>query len=239
MAIPPHEQAESRELLKDDVTRFRTRLARYRATVNGMVKRAYEKRRRRFSRVRQADQQGGGRGARAPHRGDHPVRGLPAPLPQRKRWTPDVIFRLAELYFEKSNDEYLLATESYEKELQQVRRGRDSPRRPRRPSRTTRQTIELHRRLIREFPRYRLVDGAYYLLGFCLSEMGETRSRQPGASSRWSAPTATGRPCRRRARGRARADAAARQAARIRRMPALARTGPCCQHRGRTTTASR
>ena len=26
------------------------------------------------------------------------------------RWTPDAMFRLAELYFEKSNDEYLTAT---------------------------------------------------------------------------------------------------------------------------------
>ena len=27
------------------------------------------------------------------------------------RWTPDAMFRLAELYFEKSNDEYLTATQ--------------------------------------------------------------------------------------------------------------------------------
>src|SRR5436305_141753 len=32
-----------------------------------------------------------------------------AKYPSDKRWTPDVIFRLAELYFERSNDEYQLA----------------------------------------------------------------------------------------------------------------------------------
>ena len=30
--------------------------------------------------------------------------------PNDERWTPDAMFRLAELYFEKSNDEYLTAT---------------------------------------------------------------------------------------------------------------------------------
>ena len=30
-----------------------------------------------------------------------------AKYPNDNRWTPDAMFRLAELYFEKSNDEYL------------------------------------------------------------------------------------------------------------------------------------
>ena len=32
--------------------------------------------------------------------------------PRDKRWTPDVVFRLAELYFERSNDEYLAAVDA-------------------------------------------------------------------------------------------------------------------------------
>jgi TolA-binding protein len=31
--------------------------------------------------------------------------------------------------------------------------------------------VTLYRRLLRDFPNYRQIDGAYYLLGFCLSEM--------------------------------------------------------------------
>ena len=34
-------------------------------------------------------------------------------------------------------------------------------------------TINLYRRLLTEFPNYRFLDAAYYLLGFCLGEMGE------------------------------------------------------------------
>jgi len=34
-------------------------------------------------------------------------------------------------------------------------------------------TITLYKRLLTEFPNYRFLDAAYYLLGFCLGEMGE------------------------------------------------------------------
>src|SRR5205085_2364647 len=38
-----------------------------------------------------------------------------AKYPNDKRWTPDVMFRLAELYFERSNDEYLAAIDAAQK----------------------------------------------------------------------------------------------------------------------------
>jgi TolA-binding protein len=93
--------------------------------------------------------------------------------PNDARWTPDIIFRLAELYFEKANDEYLMATERFEKERDLFDKGQLAAA-PAPPKQDYSNTIELHRKLIREFPNYRHVDGAYYLLGFCLSEMGET-----------------------------------------------------------------
>src|SRR5207249_3584809 len=34
-------------------------------------------------------------------------------------------------------------------------------------------TIAMMQRLLTEFPDYRLIDGAYYLLGYCLGEQGE------------------------------------------------------------------
>ena len=40
-------------------------------------------------------------------------------------------------------------------------------------------TVNLYRRLLIEFPNYRLLDATYYLLGFCLGEMGqEPEARQ-------------------------------------------------------------
>ena len=88
--------------------------------------------------------------------------------PNDKRWTPDAMFRLAELYYEKSAEEYLDADEAYKKAID----GPNPPDTP--PPRVDyTPTINLYRRLLTEFPNYRFLDAAYYLLGFCLGEMGE------------------------------------------------------------------
>ena len=76
------------------------------------------------------------------------------------RWTPDAMFRLAELYFEKSNDEYLTATQAAQASGAQI-----TPDYSR--------TINLYKDLIMRFPNYRIIDGAYYLLGWCLGEMNK------------------------------------------------------------------
>jgi tetratricopeptide (TPR) repeat protein len=76
------------------------------------------------------------------------------------RWTPDAMFRLAELYFEKSNDEYLTATTMAQASGAQITPDYGK-------------TIALYRELIGRFPDYRLIDGAYYLLGWCLGEMNK------------------------------------------------------------------
>lgn len=76
------------------------------------------------------------------------------------RWTPDAMFRLAELYFEKSNDEYLTATTAAQASGAQITPDYSK-------------TISLYKELIGRFPDYRLIDGAYYLLGWCLGEMNK------------------------------------------------------------------
>jgi tetratricopeptide (TPR) repeat protein len=76
------------------------------------------------------------------------------------RWTPDAMFRLAELYFEKSDDEYLTATQQAQASGAQVVADFSK-------------TVNLYRELISRFPNYRLIDGAYYLLGWCLGEMNK------------------------------------------------------------------
>lgn len=88
--------------------------------------------------------------------------------PHDKRWTPDAMFRLAELYYEKSADEFLIAQEHYQKAL-------DSPNPPNTqpPKPDYDNTVNLYKRLLIEFPNYRLLDAAIYLLGFCLGEMGK------------------------------------------------------------------
>jgi cellulose synthase operon protein C len=94
--------------------------------------------------------------------------------PSDARWSPDAMFRLAELYYEKSSDEFLMAQEAYQKAL-------DSPNPPttEAPRAEYSNTVSLYRRMLVDFPKYRLLDAAYYLLGFCLGEMGqEAEGRQ-------------------------------------------------------------
>jgi tetratricopeptide (TPR) repeat protein len=79
--------------------------------------------------------------------------------PSDKRWTPDVIFRLAELYYERTSEEALAAIET------------DNGGTPQ-PADFTK-TIDLYKRLVSEFPDYRLIDAGLYLLGFCLDKMGK------------------------------------------------------------------
>ncbi|MDW8280729.1 MAG: tetratricopeptide repeat protein [Myxococcales bacterium] len=93
-----------------------------------------------------------------------------AKYPNDTRWSPDVLFRLAELYFERSNEEYLAA-------VQAQQQGGKNPDQPIVPDYS--RTIELYKRLLIQFPDYRLIDGAHYLLGYCLGEMSrEAEARQ-------------------------------------------------------------
>ncbi len=94
--------------------------------------------------------------------------------PNDKRWTPDAMFRLAELYYEKSAEDFLEADEAYKKAI-------DSPTPPttQPPKVDYTPTITLYKRLLTEFPTYRFLDATYYLLGFCLGEMAqEPQARQ-------------------------------------------------------------
>jgi len=94
--------------------------------------------------------------------------------PDRPVYTPDAMYRLAELYFEKANDEYLQADERYQKEMERYQKGR-RPSPPESPEKDFSKTIETFSKLVREWPEYRLLDGAYYLLAYCHEQMGNTR----------------------------------------------------------------
>ena len=94
--------------------------------------------------------------------------------PSDREFTPDAIFRLAELYFEKYDDEYQVAMkdwkDGYKRWEEEGKKGEP----PAEPAKHFDQTIALYRRLIAEYPEYRLVDGAYYLLGYTLRAQGNT-----------------------------------------------------------------
>lgn len=92
--------------------------------------------------------------------------------PDGDDFTADAMFRLSELYFERSYDDYLIGNEVFEEEIEKW--DPDSAiAEPELPSFSYEPTIAMMQRLVTEYPSYRLVDGAYYLLGYCLGEQGE------------------------------------------------------------------
>ena len=87
--------------------------------------------------------------------------------PQEPRYTPDVMFRLAELYYERTSDNHSLALRLHEEALNLLAEGSEAPPEPQPdfgPS------ITLYRQLTERFPAYAHNDGAWYLLGYCLEK---------------------------------------------------------------------
>jgi tetratricopeptide (TPR) repeat protein len=158
-----------------DVQHFTEMVQEYRGTARMIIKRAYADRSKEISA--KYDPQIALNDKEARDRRRDAIAMFEAFLhkyPNDKRWTPDAMFRLAELYYEKSAEEFLDADEAYKKAI-------DSPNPPTAPPPRVdyTPTIALYKRLLTEFPNYRFLDAAYYLLGFCLGEMGqEPQARQ-------------------------------------------------------------
>jgi TolA-binding protein len=90
--------------------------------------------------------------------------------PQEPRYAPDVMFRLAELYYERSSDEHLAAMRVYEEQLKDLPEGAEPPAEP---VVNFAPSIALYWRLIADFKDYRLNDAAWYLLGYCQEKQNQ------------------------------------------------------------------
>lgn len=90
--------------------------------------------------------------------------------PNRSPQTPDALFRLAELYFETESDAFVQLDQEYTRELELYDLGR-IPDPPTEPEKDYSRTVATFRRLIGDFPDYRQIDGAYYLMGYALLQM--------------------------------------------------------------------
>ncbi|MFN7130983.1 MAG: tetratricopeptide repeat protein, partial [Myxococcales bacterium] len=91
--------------------------------------------------------------------------------PNDPKYTPDVMFRLAELYYEKTKDDYALAMKDFEEQVRIAEQNKLAI--PSEPKQSFQKSIDLYQRLITQFPDYHLNDGSHYLLGFCLEKQGE------------------------------------------------------------------
>jgi cellulose synthase operon protein C len=97
--------------------------------------------------------------------------------PDDARYTPDVMFRLAELYYERSSDDHLLAMRDYEEKLKATEANPNAEPPPE-PLPDFRPSIAIYQQLITHFPAYKLNDAAYYLLGYCLEKQNDFENGQ-------------------------------------------------------------
>lgn len=86
--------------------------------------------------------------------------------PNDPRYTPDVMFRLAELYYERSSDDHAVAMREYEETLKKLDPEKN-PTPPPEPKIDFSKSIALYQRLLNDFPTYKLNDASWYLLGYC------------------------------------------------------------------------
>jgi len=155
--------------LAQDMIRFAEEVKGYRSSASAIIKRTYAQKVDAI-RAKYEPQIAGHEKEEKQRRIDAiaVLEGFLRKYPSDRKWTPDVMFRLAELYYEKAADEFLAAQETYQKALDS-----DHPPTAPSPKPDYAATVNLYRHLLVEFPNYRLLDATYYLLGFCLGEMGQ------------------------------------------------------------------
>jgi len=94
--------------------------------------------------------------------------------PTDREFLPDALFRLAELYYERVDDEYQVALAEYRDGYERWKKAGSQGDAPVEPQKRFDKSIALYQRLITDFPEYRLLDGTYYLLGYTLRQQDDT-----------------------------------------------------------------
>ena len=102
--------------------------------------------------------------------------------PDDATWTPEIMFRLAELHFEAGNDRLARQEDAFQKELEayqeRLKKDKNAPAPPS-PVADYTESIAMYRRVVEDFPKYHLGDAALYMMGTLLYEMEEfDQSRQ-------------------------------------------------------------
>jgi len=84
-------------------------------------------------------------------------------------YTARRMFRLAELYFEKSDEDFLTENERYD-EMEILFDEGKVDFLPEPPQKDLRRSIALYKKIIRKFPDYDELGAVYYMLGYCYSD---------------------------------------------------------------------
>jgi TolA-binding protein len=89
--------------------------------------------------------------------------------PDHPRYSPEVMFRLAKLYYDQSQDDYLNALPEYDAQLRLYRRGKVADE-PVEPAKSFEDSIRMYQTLVDRFPAFEHADAALYALGFTLRQ---------------------------------------------------------------------
>jgi len=92
--------------------------------------------------------------------------------------TPHVMFRLAELYYEETENNFLVADEGYNDLLIEYEQQiaalppdvLDIPEPPPAPQKDYGRSADLYQRISTQYPSYENIDGVYYMMGYCYTE---------------------------------------------------------------------
>lgn len=87
------------------------------------------------------------------------------------KYTPKVMYRLAELYYEKSMIDYAEQTKKYDEDLERLEKG-EITEDPVLPEIDFSNSIRLYTEIIQKFPNFEHIGSVYYLLGYCYAESG-------------------------------------------------------------------
>ncbi len=166
---PPPEAVKTLEMMRhQDLEIFIQRTQDFKDMVDGMVRRVYERKRQHLNTIYEAGIQMEWRlESEALDDAIEYFKKFLKKYPDDPPYTPDAMYRLGELYYDKSYIDYQKKLEKYG-EAQD--RGQAEGLEP--PKKSFDRTIEILQDLIARYPDYRTVDGAYYILGYCLKESG-------------------------------------------------------------------
>ncbi len=167
---PTDSQIEALRQLEEEVERFKESGETFRSTVTSLVRREYLQQRR--DRDRWYGEQ-----LEAEERAFNEARDSSiqvfeefiARYPNQPNYTPDAMFRLGELYFERSAMDFQKLYDDAQA-LREAGNLTAEDSLPTSPDFTP--TIELYKSLAARFPGYERSDGVYYLIGYTLNEMG-------------------------------------------------------------------
>ncbi|MFO0680598.1 MAG: tetratricopeptide repeat protein [Sandaracinus sp.] len=156
---PTAEQVAALEEMEAEAGRFTKAGSSYRGAIDSILRREYQRQRR-------EREQGYARQIREEERLQTEARNdaitrferFVRTYPNDPTYTPDAMFRLGELYYERD----AIAFQDAQEDVAAATGHPDFS-----------ATIGMYRDLVARFPGYRRADGVYYLIGYCLGEMGE------------------------------------------------------------------